>query len=306
MELLYFLESIRTPFWNTVLGALTYLGDEIAFIAVTIIVYWCAEKRKGFYIMLTGMLSMVTCHILKIVMRVPRPYVKDPDFTIVGDAKARANDYSFPSGHSQNASSSFGAVARMTEKKWLRWVCVGIIAVVAFSRLYLGVHTPWDVLAGLAIGVIGVLLLWPLFRDMEKHKKAIGALYIVQALLGIGLMVYMRRNVTLGIGDAELNAGSLKNAYVVGGGSIGFAIAYFADTCFVHADTKAPLPGQILKIVLGLGLMILIKSVLKEPLYALTGGQPYADCIRYCVMTLFGTVVWPLTFPLWQKVGKKK
>lgn len=96
MEFLYFLEGIRNPVVDAIMSAITMLGDETAFLAVGITVFWCVSKIDGYYLISTGLMGTVINQFLKILCRVPRPWVKDPKFTIVESAREAATGYSFP------------------------------------------------------------------------------------------------------------------------------------------------------------------------------------------------------------------
>ena len=145
MNLLYALERLRTPFWDAVFSAVTHLGEETVFMVAAILIFWCVSKEEGYYLLLMGFFGTVVNQFLKLLFRIPRPWVRDPDFTIVESARAQATGYSFPSGHTQNAVATFGGIARSTRQPWVRWACVAVLLLVSFSRLYLGVHTPLDV-----------------------------------------------------------------------------------------------------------------------------------------------------------------
>ena len=86
MEFLYFLESIRNPVFDFIVGALTYLGDEIAFLAVALAVFWCFSKHRGYYLLGVGFCGVVINQTLKLIFRVPRPWVLDPNFNAVESA----------------------------------------------------------------------------------------------------------------------------------------------------------------------------------------------------------------------------
>ena len=139
MEFLRLLESIRIPALNVFFSGITYCGDEIAFMVVAFALFWCVNKRTGYYAFLVGLFGTVGNQWLKIACRIPRPWVLAPEFTIVESARAAATGYSFPSGHTQNAVGTFGAMALRTERKWVRGVCIALIVLVPFSRMYLGV-----------------------------------------------------------------------------------------------------------------------------------------------------------------------
>lgn len=143
MELLYTLENIRTPLLDTVMGLVTNLGGEAVFIAAAIIVFWCLSKSCGYYMMTVGFAGTIINQFLKLWFRIPRPWVKDPGFTIVESARAEATGYSFPSGHTQNAFAVFGAPARYFKSTALRVVLVLLIALTAFSRMYVECTLRW-------------------------------------------------------------------------------------------------------------------------------------------------------------------
>ena len=116
MEFLYLLEKIRVPVLNEFLLAITALGEETAFLMIGLIVFWCIGKRQGYYLMTVGLAGTVASQLMKIVCRVPRPWVRDSNFTILEAAREAAGGYSFPSGHTQTAVGTFGSIAAFSQK----------------------------------------------------------------------------------------------------------------------------------------------------------------------------------------------
>ena len=269
MQLLYALAKLRTPFLDTVLGALTNCGGEIVFMAVAIIVFWCVSKSCGYYMLTVGFVGTIVNQFLKLVFRIPRPWVKDPDFRIVESARAEATGYSFPSGHTQNVFASFGCLGRWTRRTWLRVVCAVVIVLTAFSRMYLGVHTPLDVGVSFGIGLVLVFALYPLFRDIDSHPNRLYLLFGALAVLGM-------------------------------------TFSYWLDRRYVHFDVRAVWWAQVLKAVLGLAITIGLRAVLKAPLLALCGGHNIANLIRYALMVVFAAGIWPMTFRWFGRLGRNK
>ena len=171
MQLLYFFEKLRMPWLDSVMMVITQFGGEILFLAMAIGAFWCVSKRLGYYMLTVGFIGTTLNQALKLIFRISRPWVQDPDFTIVEAARADAGGYSFPSGHTQNAASVMLCPALMARKKWLKAVLWTMFFLVALSRMYLGVHTPLDVGVSLVIGLALVFVLRPLFNDPDLPAR---------------------------------------------------------------------------------------------------------------------------------------
>lgn len=304
MELLYTLEKIRTPFLDTVMGLVTNLGGEAVFIAAAIIVFWCLNKSCGYYMMTVGFAGTIINQFLKLWFRIPRPWVKDPSFTIVESARAEATGYSFPSGHTQNAFAVFGAPARFYKSSALRIAFILLIALTAFSRMYVGVHTPLDVGVSLIVGTVLVFVIYPFFRDMDKSPKKVYIIFGIFILMAAAFVAFVELyDFPAGI-DPDNYAEGLKNAYMMLFCAIGLLLTFYIDRRYVRFPTQAVWWAQIIKVVLGLGILLALKAVLKAPLLALFGGHSAAHGVRYFIVILFAGIVWPMTFKFFAKLGK--
>ena len=305
MELLYALEKIRTPFLDTVMGLVTNLGGEAVFIAAAIIVFWCLSKSCGYYMMTVGFAGTIINQFLKLWFRIPRPWVKDPNFTIVESARAEATGYSFPSGHTQNAFAVFGAPARYFKNTALRIVFVLLIALTAFSRMYVGVHTPLDVGVSLIVGTVLVFVIYPFFRDMEKKPKRVYIIFSIFIVMAAAFVAFVELYKFPADIDPDNYASGLKNAYMILFCAIGLMLTSYVDTKYVHFPTQAVWWAQVIKVVVGLGILLALKAVLKAPLLALFGGHSVAHGVRYFIVILFAGILWPMTFKYFARLGKK-
>ena len=301
MEFLYVLEGLRTPFLNQFFSLVTHLGSEIVFMVLAVVMYWCVSKQEGLYLLSVGCFGTTVNQYLKLKYRVPRPWVRDPNFTIVESARADATGYSFPSGHTQNAIGTFGCMAMGTKKK-IRWLYVFLAALTAFSRMYLGVHTPSDVLVSAAISIVMVVCLRPAFVGLEE--KPMKGIWILLAFFAVSLLYLVYANVLElppEVDKSNLEHG-ISNAAKLAGAIFGMIVGYAIDMKWVKFDTKAPLLGQFLKCVLGLGLVLAIKEGLKPVL----GSGSLSSAVRYGLMTLFAGGIWPMTFSFFAKIPRKK
>ena len=309
MGFLRLLEGIRLPAFSAFFSVVTYFGDEIAFMLAAFILFWCVDKRTGYYAFLAGLFGTIANQFLKIACRIPRPWVLDPDFTIVESARAAATGYSFPSGHTQNAVSTFGAAAVMTKRRWVRRTCIALVVLVPFSRMYLGVHTPLDVGVAFLTALALAAALYPAFRTAQAAKKTTPWILLGAAVLCGGYLVYAsslaRCDWPAGSEDLANITHGPKNAYTMLGALLGFLIVYIADEKKLHFDVRAPFWGQVLKLVLGLALIVGIKAGLKPLLVALFAGSQAESFVRYFLIVIFAGIVWPLSFPFFAKLGKK-
>ena len=306
MQLLYALAKLRTPWLDTVLGAITNCGGEIVFMAVAIIVFWCVSKSCGYYMLTVGFVGTIANQFLKLVFRIPRPWVKDPDFRIVESARAEATGYSFPSGHTQNVFASFGCLGRWTRRTWLRVVCAVVIVLTAFSRMYLGVHTPLDVGVSFGIGLVLVFALYPLFRDIDSHPDRLYWLFGAMAVLGLAYLFFAEFWPFPADVDAANLASGRKNAYTLLGAVLGMTFSYWLDRRYVHFDVRAVWWAQVLKVLGGAALLLAVKQGLKLLFAAVGFTWIGTHAIRYFFVVLLAATVWPLTFRWFARLGRKQ
>ena len=305
MKVLYALESIRVPWLDTVMAAITHLGEETVFMVAALFVFWCVSKRHGYYLLAIGFAGTVLNQFLKLLFRIPRPWVLDSDFTIVESARAQATGYSFPSGHSQNAVGTFGGIARFTRRKWVRVAAIVVAVLVPLSRMYLGVHTPLDVGVAAVIAVALVFALYPLMERSDSRHGVMGAVLAVMLALAVGYLLFVSLYPFPADVDAANLASGVENAWKLLGATVGMLVGWWLDVRFIHFDTRAVWYVQLIKLVGGLALLLGIRAALKAPLAAALGAGA-GGAVRYGVMVLFAAAVWPMVFaPLCHALKKR-
>lgn len=303
MPVLYFFESIRTPSLDSVMSILTHFGEETVFLAVAVTFFWCIDKREGYYLLSVGFIGTVINQFLKITCRISRPWVKDPNFTIIESARAQATGYSFPSGHTQSATGIFSSIAIWNKNKIIKTICFILIVAVAITRMYLGVHTPYDVLVSLVIAFVISIVLYPVFK--KGSERTIWTLWLVMAAISLFFVLFVKlypfpQNV-----EADNLASAIKNSNSIFGASIGIIIVYFVDSRYLRFKTQAAWWAQILKTIGGIFLLLLVKTFLKAPLYALLG-EEMGQAARYFILVISAGIIWPYFFRFFknkQKVG---
>lgn len=303
MQLLYWFESIRTPWLDNLMLALTELGGETVFLVVALVMFWCTEKRKAYYLMTVGFVGTIANQFLKIACQVPRPWIKDPNFTIVEAARADAGGYSFPSGHSQTAVGTYGAIAMTARNKWLRVLSITAAVIVPVTRMYLGVHTPQDVLVGAGMAIALLVLLKPVFD--EPTGKRLPGLFVGMTVLAVAYLAYTELFPFPADIDPENLYSARKNAYTLLGAMGGMTVVFFYDRKTAGFQTDGVWYAQLLKVLGGICVVLLVKEGLKAPLDGVFGGHLFARSVRYFLVVLAAGILWPKTFPFFTKLGRK-
>lgn len=305
MEFLKLLEKIRNPVFDFIFSLITYCGDEIIFMAIAIILFWCVSKKEGYYILTVGFVGTIINQFLKLTFRIPRPWVKDPTFTIVESAREAATGYSFPSGHTQNSVGTFGGVAYAFKEKWVRITCIVFAVLVPFSRMYLGVHTPLDVGVSILVAIALILIIRPIINKTEEKPYVMYIFLGVMLAMAIAFVLYVELYKFPADIDPHNYASGLKNAYTLLGALLGMIIAYPIEQKFIKFETKDKWYINIIKVALGLGLVLGIKAGVKPVLNLIFNGHNVANAFRYMIIVLFAVCVYPLLFPVFRKIDEK-
>ena len=305
MDFLQWLSGIRCGFLDFLFTVFTALGTEVAFMAVAVAVLWCVSKKDGYYILSVCLLGSVINQFLKLIFKIPRPWVLDPEFKPVESAIEGAEGYSFPSGHTQNAVGTFSSVALFVKKIWLRVVCVALCILIPLSRMYLGVHTPLDVGVSILIAVALAFAIKPIIYKGESNPIIMYIFLGTMIALSLGFVLFVE---LYGFGselDAHNYESGLKNAYTLLGALAGLLPAYAFEKKFVNFDVSGKWYTQILKTTVGLGLVLAIKELLKLPLNAFLPELTVARAIRYAIMVFVAAGLYPLTFKYFKKLEDK-
>ena len=310
MSFLYFLEEIRNPVLDFLFSIVTLFGEETVFMAVGMIVFWCVNKQKGYYLLSVGFVGTVINQFLKITFRVPRPWVKDPNFTIVESAREAASGYSFPSGHTQTSVGLFGGLALKFRNRAVRIASIALCVLVPLSRMYLGVHTPADVGVSIVIALVLIFALAPLFEKAEKSPKVMYALLFSLTGIMLAYLLFISfwsfPEEVFHVDNVHNYTSAVKNAYTLTGCMIGFLVVYTVDLKWLKFDTKAVWWVQLIKIAGGLVLVLAVKELLRAPIAAILPENTWARMIRYFLMVVTAGTLWPITFKYFAKLGGKK
>ena len=197
---------------------------------------------------------------------------------------------------------TFGSIARTTKTAWVRLLCIAVAILVPISRMYIGVHTPADVIVGSAISLVLIFLLHPIVY--REDGKGMQWLIIGMVALSLAYLLYVELWQFPADFDAHNLASGRKNACTLFGCTLAVAIVYPVDRKWLDFKTDAIWWAQILKVVLGLVVVLAVKEGMRAPLEVLLPALP-ARAVRYFLVVLTAGLLWPMTFDKFSKLGRK-
>ena len=164
--LLFLQNCVRTDILNPIMVCITHLGDAGILWILTGVILLIKPKtrRAGFDLLVCVALAFVFNDlIIKPLVARPRPFNTISDLTILVQAPT---SYSFPSGHTNASFAAAYALTRSFGKKGA-WAYLAAV-LIAFSRCYVGVHYPSDVVAGMIVGTLAAMLAWYLSKKFIR------------------------------------------------------------------------------------------------------------------------------------------
>ena len=234
--ILKFFESIRSEMLTLAMTIITMMAEGLFIVGILAGLYWCVDKKSATKLSWCVLFSLVGNGVIKNLVKMPRPFQIE-DITPL--RPETATSYSFPSGHTQTATSFWTSAIFVIKTKAIKIVGVTIVILTAISRMYLGVHWPMDVAGGILFGIIFTILASKLI-DEEAN---ITMNHVVGA--SIALLIVLCLKV-----DADL----YKSAAALWGLSLGVYIEQNYIKFISYQSKKV----QIKKIIIGiLGLMVI-------------------------------------------------
>ncbi len=168
IEIIKFIQQIHGPHLDSFFRAITSLGGGEIYILLLPVFFWCVDTGLGAHAGFIFLISSYVANGLKDLWQQPRPFQIDPTVKL-----ADAAGYGLPSFHALEATVMWGIFAIWLKKPWFWVLAVVMMLLIGFSRVYLGVHFPTDVLAGYAIGV---LFLWVYVTGGHTFERWLKAL----------------------------------------------------------------------------------------------------------------------------------
>lgn len=258
---------------------MSYIGEMKPMLIFTALIYWCASKEFGTYLLMGWSGNRVVNGLLKVTVCAYRPWIRDARIVPDADALRDATGYSFPSGHSMNGASLFGGCAIRRELPRVLRIMTGLICIlIALSRNFLGVHTPQDILVGMGTGVLVMWLTWKLLLWIGTHPEKDIRVACIGIAVSLAVAVFAAVKSYPEDYDAagKLLVDGMKMAndtFKGVGWCAGFMLGWVLERRMVRFSTDIPMMARFTRLttglmsyyVLSLILLPLLKSAIPGP-----------------------------------------
>lgn len=270
IKILQFFEQIRTEPLTLLMTTITIMAESLFIVAILAGLYWCVDKIKSKRLAWFVLFNFVGNGMIKNLIQMPRPF----DLGVVKPIRAEtATSFSFPSGHTQIATSFWSGAMLVLRTKGMYVMGSCIILLTALSRVYLGVHWPMDVLGGIFFGVIFTLLANKLLGDKGEIRPA--------HVIGVSIVVLL---VMIFKVDADLYKGAAA--------LWGMTCGAYIEQKYIQFEAVQNWRIQLKKILIGFGGLVLIYLILSKVLPAVK----IVKMIKYALLLLWITAGAPFIF----------
>ena len=310
IEYLLFLQNFRNSIndaWTPFMEWISYFGIR-NIILLPIFVYWCLDKRKGQFIFAAWKISQTINSIVKLTACVYRPWIRDSRILPAGDAITTATGYSFPSGHTMMATPIYGGLACITKNKIATLFWVALILTTMFSRNYLGVHTPQDVLVGAVLGAASIYIAKKFLEFLDRKPEKFGLAMLFLGLFGALTLLYvMCKPYPMDYVDGKLLVDPAKmtpDAWGDAGGMVPLAIAWYIEERWVKFEaTGFNVKGVILTLI-GLVIVAWMTEDLENICNA-SFGRSVGKLAYHFAFFFFVMVIWPIIIKIFTAQKKE-
>ncbi len=309
IDYLLFLQNFRDlshHIFDNFFLTITLFGQIFIPMSIICLIYWCINKKTGFYVLSTYLYGFLVNIFLKTTACIYRPWLLDSRVKPLTEAITGATGYSFPSGHTSEVVTGFGSIAKsFWENKVLRYLCFIIIFFVMLSRNYLGVHTPQDVIVSFLIGVCLIFANEKLLKWVDDGKNRDYILISVVTISCILLTLYVTYKsypIHYLNGKVLYDPSFIKTDIFI---KTGFILGAFYGWCiekrFVNFSAEiGSIANKIVRFIVGIVIFYTLFN-LANNIFVFYLGEKLGYFIGYFSAGLFMTLIYPFFVKLTQK-----
>ena len=243
---LVWLQGYQNSGFTAVMRFFSYLGTEYFFLLLLPFIYWTISKKWGALVAFSLILASYMAGFIKWTFNIPRP--PSPPVTHLWSESSP----SFISGHATIAMALWGTMAALVRKTAFWILATILIFFIGFSRLYLGVHYPADVIGGWLMGAVIAWLVLTFSSQLEIVLSQWSvARMLITALAVSLLMVFIHPR------WPEANLWPAPNAIQLGGLFFGMSAGLVWDEKSLHFQVDGSWGQRLVRLLLGLSLLVI-------------------------------------------------
>lgn len=298
IQILLLLQQFRDLTGGVLNGFFTFITNIAVdyYVAVpALIIFWAIDKKKGARILMTWGTALGINAFLKTTFCVYRPWIRSSEIKPVEAAMAGATGYSFPSGHSTSAGGFYGGLYMAWRK--FRGLCIFAVVMILltmFSRLYVGVHTPQDVLVGALTGVAAALLVARIADYIDAHPEKDWIIPAAATALVTVLLLYIYfKQYPMDYVDGKLLVDPKKmtvDGFKDPGRFYGIVLGWFLERRLVKFDPAGTPQQKLMRCIVGALLYIFCWTAICDPIGKAVGFGPVHFFLQAGCQVIFLTV----------------
>ncbi len=302
IQYLLLLQELRNAtggIFDEFFNALSKLSVELLPL-LPFIIFWAVDKKWAYRFFATFTISELINGTLKLTFCAYRPWIRSDLIEPAGDSKVAATGYSFPSGHSTAATSGYGTafVWQKDKRRWLAVLCAVLLVLTCFSRNFLGVHTPQDVVVGFSATAIVIFIVGIVQNKIGDNEKLIDIL----SLCGIGVVVLVIIYITFKPYPMDYVDGALlvdpkammNDTFKACGKFLGFILGSYIDRHYIKYEIQEGSSVLPLMTALGLGILYAWTRWFGAATIVLMFGGHWGNLLSACMFYIIGMNIWPL------------
>ncbi len=273
--------------------------DVELLIFIPLVIYWSMDKKWGYRFITTLNVSLFANNFLKMIVCAYRPWIRSDQIEPAGDSKTAATGYSFPSGHTTTATSVLGTVFvwQKDRKRWLAILSAVLILIIGFSRNFLGVHTPQDVVVGFLVSVVTIFVIGRAQDGLEGNEKMKDILTVVGLVLIVLCTVFLEfKSYPMDYVDDVLVVdpkSMIKDYFKSAGEFSGFLIGSYIERHYLKYVIPVGNKNLPLMTAIGVGLVYSWKKWFGPATVVLMFGDNWGTFVCRFLIGLFVILIWP-------------
>lgn len=304
IQLLLFLQNLREslpPFVESVFVAISAFVLSPLMLLIPCIVYWCVNRRVGTLTVFSFSLGVLCTSLVKCIACVYRPWIRSGDIRPSEAALPEATGYSFPSGHTQAATSIIGGIGYhfRRESKAVFVISWVLVVLVGFSRNFLGVHTPQDVLVGLCVGIGSIYGSIALLDWLEAHEGSESVFVAVCTIVTVAFSAFaLLKPYPADMVDGKLlvDPQGMKNDCINSAAmAYGAMLGWFCERKTVRFEQTGDLKTRVIRVLIGAVVVLALRQGATAPLKPVLDPLWY-EAAKNFLTTYAAVFVAPLAF----------